>query len=247
LDTYTVMMILLAYLFASFLKGVTGLGFSTICLPLLSYIIDPKIGITLILLPSISSNLIVMFQVGHFIETCKRFWRVYLFVLPGLMLGVFTLSRANSDTIRLALGLVLVLYSSWALIAKEHLISKRTERLISYPVGFATGLVNGFTGSQIMPILPYMLSLKLHKDIFVQAVNISFTLSSFTLIILLRKYDLLAVGYLGTSIGGIVVVFAGVFLGGKVRKILPEKRYKQIVLAFLFLIGLSLIIKPFVT
>jgi hypothetical protein len=35
------------------------------------------------------------------------------------------------------------------------------------PSGFVTGTINGIIGSQVMPILPYLLALDLNRDVFV--------------------------------------------------------------------------------
>ncbi len=53
--------------------------------------------------------------------------------------------------------------------------------LLQGPAGFANGVVTGLTGSQVMPLLPYMMSLELQPDRFVQAVNLSVLLSSLVL------------------------------------------------------------------
>jgi hypothetical protein len=52
--------ILATYLFAASAKGVTGLGFSTMCLPFLAVTVGLKEALPLLIIPSISSNLVVM-------------------------------------------------------------------------------------------------------------------------------------------------------------------------------------------
>ncbi|MGK7921712.1 MAG: hypothetical protein AB4080_17075 [Trichodesmium sp.] len=58
--------IFLSFFFAAFLKRITGLGFSTISLPIMATFLDPKIAIPLVIIPSVSSNLLVMIQAGRF-------------------------------------------------------------------------------------------------------------------------------------------------------------------------------------
>ena len=79
---------LLTFLFAASLKGITGLGFSTLCLPLLSGFMELRLAIPSLLLPSLASNLIVMYQAGGFRRAVRRFWPMYLAALPGLAAGV---------------------------------------------------------------------------------------------------------------------------------------------------------------
>ncbi len=235
--------ILFSFSLAAFLKGITGLGFSTICLPLLSYVLEPKTAIPLVILPSLSSNLFVMVQAGNFIGALKRFWQVYVCALPGLMIGVWYLYRVDSAVSRACLGIILVLYALWALTHPEVTFARNRERRLGGPVGFCTGIINGLTGSQIMPVLPYMLSLRIDKDTFIQSINLFFTISSLTMILLLGRYDLMTENTLAVSVPGIAFVGLGIVTGGKLRKYLPEDRYKTIVLIFLLLTGAFLIFR----
>jgi uncharacterized membrane protein YfcA len=242
MDLQTIIFVLLSFLFASFIKGITGLGFSTICLPFLTLFIEPRVSIPLVILPSLISNVLVMAQAGNFCRALNRFWPVYLAVIPGLYLGVSLLYSVDGSISRRVLGIILTLYAIWALCARNIVLSRRTERWLAIPVGFSTGIVNGLTGSQIMPTLPFMLSLKLDKDTFIQAINISFTFSSLIMLLLLGRYGLLNFQLLETSIMGTIFVGAGIFSGGKIRKMLPEGKHKLVVLIFLLLIGCSLTI-----
>ena len=52
------------------------------------------------------------------------------------------------------------------------------SRALRVPVGLVNGIFTGLTGSQMMPLLPYMLALRLDTNRFVQANNIAVTLAS---------------------------------------------------------------------
>jgi len=232
---------LLAFLVAASLKGITGLGFSTICLALLGGLLDLRIAIPLVLLPSLASNLLVMWQAGGLREALVRFWPMYLASLPGLVGGVYVLESADGALTRAALGLVLMLYAAWALLWRTAPVPARTERWLRAPVGLATGLVNGVTGSQVVPVLPFLLSLDLRKDAFVQAINVSFTLGSLTMLGMLGNFGRLAPQLLLIGVLGVVPVALGIRLGGAVRTRLPETGFRRAVLLFLLLMGAGLV------
>jgi uncharacterized protein len=107
--------ILAAYVVASAIKGLTGIGFSTSCLPIMALRLDLRIAIPLVIIPSIVSNLAVMVQAGCFREAFRRFWPLYLASLPGLLAGLAVLVAIDVDAARAILGLVLVVYALWAL------------------------------------------------------------------------------------------------------------------------------------
>jgi hypothetical protein len=229
--------------FAALVKGITGLGFSTTCLPLLVLAVGLEKAMALVILPSLASNLIVMRAAGHFRETLVRFWPMLAATVPGLLLGLWVLGRAETGALAAVLGGVLVAYCLVGLTGARFALSGGAERRLQPASGFATGLVNGMTGSQILPILPFLLSLNLTPDRFVQAMNVSFTLSS-----LIMAFGLARLGHLSLESGlvsalGIAVVFAGARIGTRIRRSLSPEIFRKAVLVLLILLGTGLIVQ----
>jgi len=235
--------ILAAYVVASGIKGLTGIGFSTSCLPIMALRLDLKIAIPLVIVPSIVSNLVVMVQAGRFREAISRFWPLYAASVPGLVIGLTVLVSLDVDVAKAILGLVLISYAFWALKNKSFAISEEWERLLKMPVGFCTGLINGLTGSQVMPVLPYLLSLGLDKKAFIQAINISFTFSSLVMLVGMDRLGHLSLHTLLTAIGGLVPVLLTVTLAGKLQARLTGASHRTLVLTFLLVMGLILLVK----
>ncbi|NEQ37192.1 MAG: sulfite exporter TauE/SafE family protein [Okeania sp. SIO3I5] len=202
MNVQTIISIFLSFFFAAFLKGITGLGFSTISLPTMATFLDPKIAIPLVIVPSLSSNLLVMAQAGKFQDALSNFWPIYVSTFPGLLLGVYVLNSIEGAISRGILGAILFLYALWALRSRPIILSEKMKTWLTVPVGLTTGVINGITGSQIIPILPFFLALDLSKETFVQAINLSFTLSSMVMLFLLGKIGLLQVSLLGIPVVG---------------------------------------------
>jgi hypothetical protein len=238
--------ILTAYVVASGIKGLTGIGFSTSCLPIMALRLDLKIAIPLVIVPSIVSNLVVMFQAGRFREAVSRFWPLYLASMPGLIIGLTILFTIDVDIAKAILGLVLISYALWALRSKTFLLSVEWERLLKIPAGFCTGFVNGLTGSQVMPVLPYLLSLNLNKNAFVQSINISFTLSSLIMLIGMNRLGHLSLDILLTAFCGLLPVLLTVPVAGRLQSRLTGAFHRTLVLTFLLVMGLILLVKTLV-
>lgn len=235
--------VLSAFFVASFLKGLTGLGFSTLCMGMLALVIDLKLAIPLVFLPSLSSNLLVMIDAGRFFEAVKRFWLLYLSAAPGLVVGLWILDSNDNGIPRLVLGIVMIVYGVLGLWKGILKLTSFQEKILAAPVGAVSGVINGMTGSQIMPIMPYLLSLKMDRDLFVQTINCAFTINTLIMIIGLGKLGLLTIPVVYTSATGIIPVWFGIFLGGKIRRKVSEELYRKIVLVLLLCIGIILIIK----
>jgi hypothetical protein len=203
--------------------------------------VEPKLAIPLVFLPSLSSNIIVMLEAGHFIVSVKRFWILFLSALPGLVLGILFLNSSGSDEPRLVLGVIMLIYSLWAFSSEVVHLSEKMEKRLLVPVGIISGMVNGATGSQIMPIMPFLLSLKMDRNVLVQTMNCAFTFNTLVMITGFGKIGLLTLPVLSLSIAGILPVALGVYLGGRIRRRAPEVVFRKIVLGLLLLIGIILI------
>lgn len=231
------------FLFAAFLKGTAGLGFATTCLGVMATYLDVRLAIPLVVIPSLLSNTMVMIDAGGFVRMLRRFWLMYLAALPGLLLGLWLLGGGDTTLPRAVLGISMLLYGLYGLWGGSF--SLEQTALNSGSVGVVTGLVNGLTGSQIMPVLPYLMALDITKDELVQAINTSFTFASIIMLFGLGKLGLMNLEILMVSAVGLVPVWLGIWLGGKVRRMLPEVIFRKIVLVLISLLGIGLIAKAF--
>lgn len=224
---------------AAFLKGTAGLGFATTSLGIMASYLDMRLAIPLVILPSLLANAMVMIDAGGFVRIFRRFWLLYLSAVPGLLLGLHILGSGDSTLPRSVLGATMACYGLWGLWGQTFTL--RQTPALTTGVGLVTGLVNGLTGSQIMPILPYLMSLDITKDELVQAINTAFTIASLIMLLGLGRLGLLSLDVGLVSLAGVLPVGAGIWLGGRVRRRLPETVFRNIVLMLLVLLGIGLL------
>lgn len=233
--------VLFALIISAFIKGSLGLGFSTIGLALLANVLDLKTAISIVILPSLMSNLIVMIDAGHFRTSLKMFTWMFIMAIPGMLIGLLVLHQPDNGLSIQILAVVLLLYGSWGLLNHHFSIDAQWAPKLNPLIGFLTGCVNGATGSQIFPIMPYLLSLNLGKNVLVQSINISFTMLS-----LIMLASLLVTGSLDTesiwqySLGIIPVAF-GVWLGNTLRRHIAEDLFKRLVMLLIIVLGALLL------
>jgi uncharacterized membrane protein YfcA len=92
-----------------------------------------------------------------------------------------------------------------------------------------------------MPIMPFLLSLKMDRNVLVQTMNCAFTFNTLVMLTGFGKIGLLTVPVLSLSVAGILPVALGVYLGGRIRRRSSEVIFRKIVLGLLMLMGLVLI------
>ncbi|WP_343080234.1 sulfite exporter TauE/SafE family protein [Ostreiculturibacter nitratireducens] len=237
--------ILATYLLAATAKGVTGLGFSTTCLPFLAVTVGLKEALPLLIIPSISSNLAVMHGAGRFGETLRRFWPMLVATVPGLIVGLWALALIDGRQAGGVLGVVLVSWCTFAYARPEVRLPARWERPLGPVSGFLTGAVNGLTGSQVMPSMPYLMALHLERNVFVQAINCSFTLSSVIMAVGLERLGLFTRDGVILSTIGTAFAFTGLKFGERIRHYLSPDAFRLSVLLMLSAMGVSLVVRAF--
>ncbi len=242
MDTHILIIVYATFFAAAFIKGLTGLGFVSLCLPVIALFIKLEEAIPLVVLPSLLSNMIMIYQTSRLKQSLRRFWLLYISALPGIYAGVLILNMVGNYAAKIVLGILSIAYSLLLLLKIEISIPEKNERILSVPVGLTNGFLNGLTGTQIIPMLPYLLSLKLDRNGMINAINLGFTLSIIVLLIIFGKFDLISLETLKYSIVGAIPVAAGIYLGGKLRHKISEERFKLAVLIILIIIGVNLIL-----
>jgi len=229
-----------AFFFAAFSKGITGMGFATTCLPIIALTMGLEVALPLVLVPSVTSNIIVQIEVGHFRESIRRFWPMLIAGMIGVAMGLALLTWMEARLAAAVLGVVLIVYGMFALNTPNLTLPAQYEKPLGPVTGLATGIINGLTGSQLMPVLPY-LALHLDRERFVQAINCSFTLSSIVMAIGLSKIGLMNTETALVSTLGIVPVWVGLKLGGKIRRRLAPELFRKLVIYMLMASGVLLL------
>ncbi|MFA5609174.1 MAG: sulfite exporter TauE/SafE family protein, partial [Alcaligenes sp.] len=176
----------------------------------------------------------------------RRLWPMMLTIVLGTLWGSSLLANTSPQLSGMALGIALLVYAGYALIAPTLTVSPRLEPWLAPLIGLVTGIVTGITGVFVMPAVPYLQALNLNKDELVQALGLSFTISTLALAGGLFMHDVFKPNQLSLSTVVIVPALLGMWLGQKVRVHISPRRFKQCLLLFLAVLGLQLIIRPFI-
>ena len=94
--------------------------------------------------------------------------------------------------------------------------------------------------------MPFLMSLHLDPPRFLQAINISFSLSSVFVALGLAKFGLLTWQILGFALLSFIPVFSGVLIGTRLRKRLSVQAFRTAALTVMMLLGALLLMKQFV-
>jgi uncharacterized protein len=232
------------FLLAGAVKGVTGMGLPTVAMGALGAVMPPVTAASLLLVPSFVTNVWQLFAGPSFGALAKRFALMMAGIVIGTVAGSSVLTSADPALTTAGLGAALALYALSSLLLRPWRVPAAAERWLSPLVGLTTGLVTGATGVFVIPAVPYLQALDLDKDDLIQALGLSFTVSTIALAIGLARGGAFNAGNLTGSAISLVPALLGMWLGQAARRRISPPTFRRWFLICLLLLGIELIARP---
>lgn len=233
----------LVFLLAGLVKGVIGMGLPTIAMGLLSLVFAPVEAAALLVVPSLVTNVWQLLAGPSWVALVRRLWSMMAGVIAGTLLASGVLASDIGGVARLALGVALLAYAVIGLSGARFRLAAHREPWASPLIGATTGLVTGATGVFVLPAVPYLQAIGLEKDDLVQALGLSFTVSTLALAGGLLQGGSLSGASAAMSLAGLAPALAGMGLGQVVRRHIAPATFRRVFFAGLFLLGIYLVVR----
>lgn len=233
------------FLAAGLVKGVTGMGLPTVAMGLLGTLMAPAAAAALLVVPSLVTNVWQLMAGPALAGLLRRLWPMLVGIVAGTLGASTLLVRIDPDWSALTLGAALISYALYALATPNLAIPARLEPWLGPLAGVLTGVVTGATGVLVMPAVPYLQALRLERDALVQALGLSFTVSTIALAAGLLLHDAFRIDQFGASSLAILPALAGMWLGQRIRLRISLRAFRLCFLGLLLLLGLKLTLQPF--
>lgn len=243
LSTSTALVIVASFLLAGLVKGVIGLGLPTVSMGLLALVTTPAQAAALLVVPSLVTNVWQMASGPGLWPLLLRLWPMMLGIAAGTWLGGLWLSLSQAATT--GLGVALILYALIGLTPLRLTVPPRAEPWLGPLIGAATGIITAATGVFVIPAVPYLQAIGLQRDDLVQALGLSFTVSTLALIGALAEAGAFT-GDIATASGAALLpAIAGMLLGQWVRLRIEPGVFRVFFFVGLLLLGGHLALRPF--
>ena len=229
--------VLAVFVLAGTVKGITGLGLPTVAVSLLSLWMAPAQAAALLVLPALATN--VAQCVGpHFRAIAARLWPTWLALAVVLVATPeFDAHRLGFDPRRL-LGVVLIVYGTWGLMKPALPDLSHRSRAIGFVVGGLTGLVTATTAVFVVPLVPYLQSMRFDKDTTVQAFGLSFMVATLGLTARLGHGGHLSLLSASTGLA-VLGAFAGLAAGAFVRARISAAAFQRALFVIFIALGVA--------
>ncbi|MCJ7602219.1 MAG: sulfite exporter TauE/SafE family protein, partial [Desulfobulbaceae bacterium] len=130
--------IALIFLAAGFTQGVSGFGSALVAMPLLLLFIDAKTAVPLCMLNGLIITAFLSLQLRRHVDW-RKISPLLIGCMPGIYVGARFLKEADSNLIKLLLGVMLVSYALYNMFCK--LRPRRIAPFWPYIAGFFTGVI----------------------------------------------------------------------------------------------------------
>ncbi|MCY1408103.1 Sulfite exporter TauE/SafE [compost metagenome] len=222
------------FVLAGMIKGVIGLGLPTVAMGLLGLAMAPSQAAALLIIPATLTNVWQLAFGGHLSGLVKRLWPMLLAIFIGTGAGTLWIGMSGGHWVVRGLGAALLLYALSGLCLPALRVGRRSENWLGPLCGLLTGVITSATGVFVIPAVPYLQALGLSRDELVQALGLSFTVSTLALAGGLLWRGALGGGELSASLLALIPAMLGMWLGQSLRQRISALWFKRV-----FFVGLG--------
>src|SRR5437879_3589377 len=231
---------LLATFVGAFVAGLSGFAFGLVAASLWLYVLTPLQSASLIVGFGLLVQGYSVWKLRAAVDW-RRLWPFMVGAVAGVPVGVSLLTWADPNSVRIAVGAILIAYSLYAFFRPQLKVATVVPPAADMAVGFVNGLLGGLTGLAGIIITIWCNLRGLPKDLqratFQPVAVVVFAMTALMLgakgSLTLETAKLFALG--------LPFLFAGTWLGLKLFGRIDEATFRKIVLALLCVSGVALL------
>lgn len=231
------------FLLAGLVKGVIGLGLPAVSVGLLGLIMTPAQAAAILVVPSLVTNVWQAAVGGGVLALVRRLWPLLAGICIGTFVGSLWLPNGASSQATVWLGVALAIYAAFGLFNVHFKVPPRHEGWLGLIMGILTGAITVATGVFTLPGVPYVHALDFDRHKLVQALGLSFTVSTVTLALALSHAGEIRLSLAAASATALVTAIAGVGVGQAVRGRVRPQTFRLWFLIGLLALGLHLALR----
>ncbi len=231
--------IILGIVIGFFVQTIIGFSAGLIALPILLIVLNIKDAVVINSIFLFLFSCLLVIKNRKFIEK-KLVFQLSIFIIIGLILGVFILKIGNPIILKKILGVFIILYVGYNFLKKKKLpLLNKLGPLL----GFIGGLFAGMFSSGGPSIVAYIYN-KLKDPVTIRATIIgTLAITNLLRLPLLAVNNLVRIELLSRALWVLPFFILAIYLGQKVSNKVNKTVFKNILLVFLFLSGVALIIR----
>jgi uncharacterized membrane protein YfcA len=218
---------------ASLMQGILGFGSALVAVPLALLFLPKETVVSSMFMVGLSLNGFLSVRIRERIS-----YRPVLFLffasLFGMPLGVWVLRAIPLETMQVLVGCLVVLFTVLLQWGKLKLPQKG---VLTWVAGFFSGLLNTSTSMSGPPVLILLAGQGLPKDQLRRTLVSFFFVSGLVAALMLLLSGVMTLQRVSYGLAAIPFAFLGGYVGDTLSKRLPERPFRVLALAVLFVAG----------
>jgi len=236
-----IILVTLVFFLGRLIKGTTGVGLPIFVISVLSNFMQPHKIMAILIIPIILSNMWLVYSVGQYKYVIKRFSPLIITLVLGTYIGTLILSSIPTKTLLLLIGVIVIIFCITNMVNPKISLPKHLEKWIGSITGLFAGLLFGISMVNGPPLMMYLISLKLDRELFVAAIAVTALTASSMLLLFYFNLGLMDKNYIYLSLLALIPVFCGLSVGKKLRLHIDQVKFRKLLIVLLFLVGINLI------
>ncbi len=223
-------------------KGISGVALPIVTLSIALNFVEPRIGLALVSLAIVVTNIWQAFGTGDIVRPIKRFWLMAVVFLICLYIGSLLITVVETWVLFAAIGVTAIVFTVSQFYKPDaDPLSPRAEKILGPVAGVVAGLMGGMTSVWGPPIMMFLFMLRLDKDMWVRSITGLYLLGALPLVFFYYQNGVLAGEMLWLSAAACVPAMAGILIGERIRRFINEALFRKMLLVTIFIVGLNMI------
>jgi uncharacterized membrane protein YfcA len=223
----------LVILLGSLVQGVLGSGSALVAVPLTLLFLPKEAVVSSMLIMALALNGFLTVRIKQPISYGQVLF-LFLASLLGMPLGVWILRAIPLPAMQVFVGCLVVLFTFLLQWVKLRLPQ---STFLTGIAGFCAGLLNTSTTMAGPPVLILLAGQGLPKDQFRRTLVSFFLVSDVVAVVMLALSGVMTLHRVSYGLVAIPLAFLGGYAGDRLSTWLPERPFRALVLAALFLAG----------
>ena len=229
-------------LLAATVRGALGFGDALLAMPLLGLLLGPRLATPLVALGSLS---IVLLMLRH--SRSDADWpaalKLVAATIPGLPLGILLLRQAPEAWLLGGFGLLLLCYTAWQLTSRREFQLRDSWSI--WPAGLVAGLLGGAANVNGPPVVVWCMLRGYTASRFRATLQGYFFPAALAIAVSHGLGGMWSQEVFVYYVCALPFTILGVWLGGRLVAVLPQRLFRRILYCVLGGLGLLLLARSF--
>jgi hypothetical protein len=235
------LLIAVAFALGGILKGATGAGAPIIAVPVLASLYGVPFAVAVFIFPNFITNSL---QIHQFREHLKNPRFALLFGGAGFVggaIGTIMLASLSPDTLKLLVGLVVVLYIVFRMFRPDWALSHAAAQWLVTPLGVIAGILQGATGVSAPVTITFLNAMRLERSVFVPTISIFFLSLAMVQLPLLMWFGIMDGRMMLYSLAACLPLVAAMPVGAYLVRHISKTTFDRTILILLAILAVKLL------